>query len=223
MKNFRSLLALAAITASVTASTPAQAVTWDEVWNTVKQGLQDRLQQQGSSNDSEATQKQSQPSSAQRNYTEQSSSAQPAIRQTPPQMLVSRCTKVTGNDYEFIDRDSQESMISIGRRALKVNWKLDVSNHLEMTCAIERRPSSGKARFVYVIADNSNLESMRVSIFVDGQEKSSGVIYRGQGRGFAVDISRASSYAVILKAINAGNLYEKSYLHLPTLPPAAYY
>jgi hypothetical protein len=229
MKNFRSLLAIAAIATSVSASiTPAQALTWDEVWGAVKQGIQSReqQQQQSSSNNSEAPQQQQQQQPQQQGQTasqsnaEQSSAAPQAIRRMPRQMLASNCVKVSGSDTEFIDRDNQGSMISVGRRAVNVNSKVGLwGSSYEMTCAIQRHPSSGKARFAYVIADDSNLESMRVSIIVDGQERSTGIIHRGQGRGFVVDISRARSYAVVLKAINYGG----GYVHFPNLSPAAYY
>jgi hypothetical protein len=78
MKNFRSLLAIAAIATSISASiSPAQAVTWDELWDAVKQEILRReqpQQQQSSSNNNEDPQQQQEQSDPQRNYEEQPSS-----------------------------------------------------------------------------------------------------------------------------------------------------
>jgi DNA mismatch repair ATPase MutL len=249
MKKLRSILAIAVIATSVSVSiSPAQALTWEEIWGAFKQGIQNQAQQQqqSSSNNSEAPQQQqsqqqqSSPNSSeapqqqsqqqqpqpqeqsapQRNYAEQSSSEQ-RRSPMPRRMLRASCVKVSGYDPQWIDRDSQDSTISVGMRAIRSTSKLLIGwggEYYQQTCGIQVRPSSGKVRVAYAIPDNSTLESVRVSIYVDGQEKVSRLLHRGQAQLFVADITGARSYAVSLKVTN-GN----GDIHYPALPPAAYY
>ncbi len=55
---------------------------------------------------------------------------------------------------------------------------------------------------------NSRLVSARVSIYVDGREKASGILAVGQARAFTVDIAGANSYAVVVKPLDGdGYIY----------------
>jgi hypothetical protein len=221
IKQFRSILALAVVAASVTTSiSPAQAFTWEELWGAVKTGVQKGFQdaaqssaeKYNNSNNSDAPQaggfsndtpQTPTPPPQNNNSTPSSSSQQPRM---PFRSLQTSCVKASGNDITGIGRDDSDSIVSVGQRAIGVSSKVGISYNesLRLTCAITRHPTDGKARIAFAIPDNSTLENVRLSIYVDGREIFSNIISRGQVRGKVIDITGASSYAYILQAINSG-------------------
>jgi hypothetical protein len=230
IKQFRSILAIAVVAASVTASvSPAQAFTWDDLWNAVKRGYENapssNSPQQSNGGGNETPQsggfnnETPQPQTAPANPVPQQSNFNPSQSSTVPQptspqqpivqRLRARCVKVNGLDFEAIGRDSSESMISVGRRAVRVSSKFYISdnNPHERTCTILSRPASEKVGLVFAIPDNSSIENVRVSIFVGGREKISRIMSRGQLQNFTFDISGANSYATVIQPLNSSAGY----------------
>jgi hypothetical protein len=227
MKQFRSILAVATVATSITASSlPSQAFTWDELWGFLNRGSDNAPsspssppQSNGASNEApqsggfgnEAPQQAipaSNPAPQQNNFNPYTTAPQqPSIPAQQPniQKLAFSCISANGNDYEVINRDSPDSNISVGRRPFRVVRKVNVSSYgtnFEKTCRILRRLSSEKVRVGYAIPDNSTLVSVRVSIYVDGQEKTSGILSVGQARAFTADVAGASSYAIVIKPLD---------------------
>ncbi len=225
MNKFRSILAIATVATSITASVlPAQAVTWEELWGAVKQGYErssqsSQPQPSSGANNEAPTQSaptqsapaQSAPAPQQSNYSQQSSTA-PQTDSPPPQIvqrLKTNCVKVNGHDPERIERNSAESMISVGRRALPGFLKVRVSDSYpyETTCRIVTHSASDRVRIAYALADNSELEQVSISIYVSGQEKVRRIMSRGQISDIAFNTSGANSYAVVIKSLDGRNGY----------------
>ena len=206
MKQFRPILALAVVTASVATSfSPAQAFTWEDVWNTVRygtEGVPSKSSPQPSDNSSNGEFDSSgeiQPADPQKNkYTESS--------QTPSY----KC--VNGIFFTIIGQDDAESMVSVGRKPIKVWGKFNLdsfrSQPYEETCSIEVHPTDEKLRVNLAIPDNSELYSARVTFYVDGQERISKIITRGQVGRYTIDLTGANSYAQKIQRINGdGSIY----------------
>jgi hypothetical protein len=231
IKQFRAILAVATVVTSIAASSlPAQAFTWDDLWNAVKKSGESS-NQSNQSPESNGSNNQAQQSGGFNNDTQQQPTAptNPVPPQNNPyqstpsqtnspaqqpniQRLAINCISANGTDFESIDRDSPESNISVGRRPLRVSRKFNLyawgNGSLERTCRILRHPSSEKVRVAYAIPDNSSLIRARVSIYVNGQEKTSGILVVGQARAFTADIAGASSYAVVVKPLDgSGYIY----------------
>jgi hypothetical protein len=206
MNQFRAILAVAVVAASITTNlSPAQAFTWDDVWNTVKQAVSSDSPQQQPSSVNEAPQPDPAP---QNNFAE--SSFPSAQSSTIASALQLSCVKANGDDATGIGRDDSDAMISVGRNAIKVHGKVYISpeNPHGGTCEIQGHPSSEKVALGYAIPDNSALENVRVSIYVDGQERISKIISRGQFRRYVFDITGASSYAYVLQPLDSiGEIY----------------
>ena len=244
-KKFRSILALAVVTASVATSlSPAQAFTLDDLVNAVKRGYEStpssNSSQQPSNNESpqaggfnndtpqpQTTPPQnnnsgsSSPTPRQNNYSAPSSpNPQPTeVSYT----LLARCVKVNGSDTTRIGQYDSDSMISVGKRAARAFAKIQVSDYspAQRTCAIMRHPTSEKLISAFAIPDNSTLANVRVSISVDGQERINKIIGRGQARKYTVDLTGANSYAITLQPINfnsGDSLYGDVYM-LPVRQP----
>jgi hypothetical protein len=234
MNQFRSILAVATVATSITASSlPSQAFTLDELWQFLNRGSENAQpspgsppQSNGASNETpesggfsnEAPQQAtpvSNPASQQNNSNSYTSAPPQTIspaQQSSTQKLVTNCINANGSYFETINRDSPDSNISVGRRPFRVSNKVSVSTWLntsfERTCSILKHPSNGKIGMGFGIPDNSTLGSARVSIYVDGQEKVSGVVVAGQPRILSTDIAGASSFAIVIKALNGeGYLY----------------
>ena len=230
-KQFRSILALAVVAASVATSlSPAQAFTLDDLVNAVKRGYEStpssNSSQQPSNNESpqaggfnnDTPQPQTTPP-----QNNNSGSSSPTPRQnnysapsspTPQPTEVSRsarlrCVRVNGSDATRIGRDDSDSMISVGQRAMRAGAKIEVSdnNPAQRTCAIMRHPTSEKITQAFAIPDNSSITSARVSISVDGQERISRIISRGQAHKYTIDINGANSYAITLRVIGTDSFY----------------
>jgi hypothetical protein len=103
-----------------------------------------------------------------------------------------------------IARDNPDSMISVGRNAIKVYGTVDVyyGSIYGETCSIQVHPSSEKVALAFAIPDNSNLGNVRVSIYVNGQERISKIMSRGQFRKYIFDVTDANSYAYTLEPID---------------------
>ena len=233
-KQFRSILALVVVTASVATSlSPAQAFTLDDLVNAIKRGYEgtpsSNSSQQPSNNESpqaggfnnDTPQPQTTPP-----QNNNSGSSSPTPRQnnysapsspTPQPTEVSRsirvrCVRVNGSEVTRIGRDDSDSMISVGQRAARAMAKIQVSdsNPAQRTCAILRHPTSEKVTHAFAIPDNSTLPNVRVSISVDGQERISKIIGRGQARQYTVDLTGANSYAITLQPVNFDSGYSLS-------------
>ncbi len=238
MKQFRSILAVAVVAASVTASiSPAQAFTWDELWGAVKTGVQKGFQdaaqssaekyngggnetlQSGSFNDTP------QPQRIPQQNNNSAPSPPPQQTRTPFRSLQTSCVKASGSDMTGIGRDDSDSIVSVGQRAVPVHAKVGIYvNHpFQMTCAITRHPTDEKVTLAFAIPDNSKLENVRMSIYVDGQEKFSKIISRGQVRVKTFDIAGASSFAYILQPLGDSSFFGDD-IYFPPIPrrrPAA--
>jgi hypothetical protein len=235
MKQFRSILAVAVVAASITASlSPAQAIPLDEVLDSAGKSFvrgmfgmsgdrQESSQSGGFNNDK--PQSQTTPSSSAQSggfsndppqpqtTPQQNNNSAPSL---PPQQprrvfrsLQTNCVKASGSDMTGIGRDDSDSIVSVGQRAVPVHAKVNISSSIpfQMTCAITRHPTNEKATLAIAIPDNSKLENVRVSIYVDGQERFSKIISRGQVRGRVFDITGASSYAYILQPLGYSSLF----------------
>jgi hypothetical protein len=223
MNQFRSILALAVMAAPIIVSlSPAQAIPLDGVLDSASKsfvrgmfGIAEERQEPPQSGGFNNDTPQPQPTPANPvppqnsfnpNPNQPSSVPQPISPQQPSvQRLRFRCVKVNGLDMEAIGRDSPESMISVGRRAVRVGSKFYISdnNTHERTCTVLSRPASEKVRLAFAIPDNSSVENVRVSIFVGGQEKISRIMSRGQLQSFTFDISGTNSFATIIKPLNS--------------------
>ena len=206
-KQFRSILALAVVTAAVATSlSPAQAFTWEDVWNTVRygtEGVPSKSSPQPSDNSSNGEFDSSgeiQPADPQKNkYTESS--------QTPTYKCVYGNSLLT-----LIGQDDAESMISVGLRPVKVWGKFTMdsfrSQPYEQTCSIEGHPTDEKFRVNLAIPENSELYSARVTLYVDGQERISKIVTRGQVGRYAIDLTGANSFAYKIQRVNGnGDIY----------------
>lgn len=198
MNQLRSILAVAVVAASVTASvSPAQAFTWDDLWNAVKRGYENAPSSnpsQESSGSNEATQVDPQKN----NYAE--SSPTPIIN----------CVKANGRDSYNLGQDDTNSIVSVGRSAMKAYSSISIypgSPH-GTTCSIDVHPSDEKVAYAFAIPDNSGINNMRFTIYVDGQQKISKIISRGQVGRYMIDTTGANSYAFTLEALNgSGDVY----------------
>lgn len=221
-KQFRSILAVAVVAASIATSiAPAQAFTWDDFWQSFKQGLENspslNLPQK-----TEGSNESPQAAPLQNNYTEPSSpttSPQRRPQLVTERLLEANCVKANnGSDITGIGQDDSESMVSVGRRAIKVWGKVDIypDTPHEQTCSILVHPSSEKVPLVLAIPDNSNLTNVRVSVYVDGQERINKIMSRGQSRVYIINVTGANSYAYTLKPLE----YSKygNYIYFPYIP-----
>jgi hypothetical protein len=209
-KQFRSILAVTVVAASITTSlAPAQAFTWDDFWQSFKQGLENSPSL-NSPQQSEGSNETPQAAPLQNNYTEPSSPT------TSPRLMTGRpsvinCVKANGSDIRGIGRDDPESMVSVGRRAIKVYGKVVIytGEPYGETCSIQVHPSSEKVALAFAIPDNSSLYNVRVSIYVDGQERISKIMSRGEFRKYIFDVTSASSYAYTLEPLDRinGDIY----------------
>ncbi|WP_310425470.1 hypothetical protein [Chamaesiphon sp. VAR_48_metabat_135_sub] len=244
IKQFRSILAVAVVAASITASiSPAQAIPLDEVLDSAGKSFvrsffgggdkQESSQSGGFSNNT--PQPQTTPSSLPQSGGFSNDTPQPQA--TPPQnnnsapspsapplrrvfrSLQTSCVKASGSDMTGIGRDDSDSIVSVGQRAIKVGAKvaINVDSPFQMTCAITRHPTDEKLRLALAIPDNSGLETVRVSIYVNGQEKFSQIISRGQARQKDIDITGASSYAYILQPIGVTWLSFNTSIYFPIM------
>jgi hypothetical protein len=129
----------------------------------------------------------------------------------PRRALRQKCVKASGSTLRGIGRDDSDAMVSVGQKAIKVFAHVDIytGSPYGETCAIEVHPSSEKVSLAFAIPDNSSLYEVRVSVYVDGQERTSEIMSRGQDRRYTVDITGASSYAFTLKPLDRidGHIY----------------
>ena len=229
IKQFRLILALAVVTASLTTSlSPAQAFTWEDAWNAIKRGYENAPSQQqsnnetpqtgGFSNDTPQPQITPQPQTTPQQNNYSAPSPPPRQPRRAFRSLQTSCVKASGSDITGIGRDDSDSIVSVGQRAVSVSAKTRIyaNTPLQMTCAITRHPTDEKVRLALAIPDNSGLETVRVSIYVDGQEKFSKIMSRGQVRQKDIDITGASSYAYILQPIGV-NLYGDNSIYFPSI------
>jgi hypothetical protein len=206
-------------TSIIASSLPSQAVTWDDGLRILREVLgnpaqsNSSLPSNGTNNEGGFNNDTSPPQTAP--ATQQKQPNRPA-QQPNSQTLAVRCIHANGNNGERIDRDSADSTISVGRRPLRVSSRASLmfGSSYERTCKILRHPSSEKIRFGVAIPDNSDLTRARVSVYVAGQEKVSGILLAGQVRALTIDISGADSFAVVLKPLD-GN----GYIYPIELPP----
>ena len=210
-KQFRSILALAVVTASVATSlSPAQAFTWEDVWNTVRYGVEGvpapkspQTPDNSSDGQFDNSGEIQQPDPQKNKYTESS--------QTP----ANKCVNANTDRFiKGIGQDDTESMVSVGRKPVNVVGKLNFnsfgfeSQPYEVTCSIEVHPADEKFRVSLTIPDNSELYSARVTLYVDGQEQISKIITRGQVGRYTIDITGANSFAYRIQRVNSdGNIY----------------
>jgi hypothetical protein len=129
------------------------------------------------------------------------------------QREVVECVIVDRQGREEVNRDSPDAMISAGGRAFRPYGKLLITSepHQE-TCNLVKHPSSEKMSEAVAIPDNSTLLRMRVSILVDGREKVTRIISRGEYRKFTFSVKGADSYSVIMTNVsgsyaNGGYIY----------------
>jgi hypothetical protein len=212
MKQFRSILALAVVAASVTTSIlPAQAFTWEELWGAVKTGVQKGFQdaaqssaeKSNASNNGETTQEtgginnEAPKTTSQNNDSD--SSPVPAFK----------CVLANGSDA-YNTQGANDSIVSVGRSATRTYTRIGIypNNPHGQTCTIEAHPADEKLGFAFAIPDNSNLDRVRATIFVDGQPRISKVISRGRVGRYTVDITGANSYAYTLESLSGdGTIY----------------
>jgi hypothetical protein len=197
IKRFRSILAVAVVVASITTSlSPAQAFTWEDAWNAIKRGYENAP----SSNSPQQSNNETPQADPQTNNNNIESSSIPSFK----------CVKVDGEGSYAIGQDESESTVSVGRNALKVWGKVYISPRTPYgeTCSVEVHPSDEKIRLAFAIPDNSNLDNMRISIYVDGQQRISKIISRSQVGRYTIDITGANSYAYTLQPLNGdGRVY----------------
>jgi hypothetical protein len=197
-KQFRSILAVAVMAASITTSlTPAQAFTWDDFWQSFKQGLESSPSL-NSPQQAEGSNQIPQAAPQKNNYAE--SSSNPIIN----------CVKANGRDSYNLGQDDPGSIVSVGRSAMKAYSSISIypgSPH-GTTCSIDVHPSDEKVAYAFAIPDNSGINNMRFTIYVDGQQKISKIISRGQVGRYMIDTTGANSYAFTLEALNgSGDIY----------------
>jgi hypothetical protein len=129
----------------------------------------------------------------------------------PSRALQQNCIKANGADIRAIGRDDSDSMISVGRNAIKVYGKVVIytGEPYGETCSIQVHPSSEKVALAFAIPDNSSLYNVRVSIYVDGQERISKIMSRGEFRKYVFDVTSANSYAYTLEPLDRinGDIY----------------
>jgi hypothetical protein len=129
----------------------------------------------------------------------------------PRRALKQKCVKASGSNLRGIGRDDSAAMVSVGQRAIKVFALVDIytGSPYGETCAIEVHSSSEKVALAFAIPDNSSLYEVRVSVYVDGEERTSEIMSRGQDRRYTVDITGANSYAFTLQPLDRidGHIY----------------
>jgi hypothetical protein len=213
MKQFRSILALAVVAASVTTSiSPAQAFTWEELWGAVKTGVQKGFQdaaqssaeKSNASNNSEAPQE----TGGINNEAPKTTSQQNIDSDSSP-VFAFKCVLANGSDA-YTTQGANDSIVSVGRNATRTYTRIRIypNNPHGQTCTIEAHPADEKLGFSFAIPDNSNLDRVRVTIFVDGQSRISKVISRGRVGRYTVDITGANSYAYTLESLSGdGTIY----------------
>lgn len=206
MNQFRSILAVATVAISTIASLlPAQAIPLDGVLDSAGTSFARGfgLPDQGVLV--------SQAAPPQYDYSELSS---PMIRKVVHRIAIGHaleqnCVKANGADIRSID--DSESMVSVGRAAVKVYGKVVIytGEPYGETCLIQVHPSSEKVALAFAIPDNSTLYNVRVSVYVDGQERINRIMSRGQARKYIIDVTGASSYAYTLEPLDRinGDIY----------------
>jgi hypothetical protein len=227
MKRILSILAIATMATSIASiSSPAKALTWDDAWNVIKKGVDSSLSTPSENTGTQSPQdttgnqpSQPNPSDSSSNRTPSPSTTsntqqpQPSNFSAPPQQVSQKlrvsCITANGNEHQNVGRDDSDAMISAGRRTFRPFRKVSVGySNYERTCRIISRPPSEKISQAFIIADGSYLTSARITIYVDGQEKVSSVINRGNPRMYTFDIAGAENYAVVIKSIDGqGEVY----------------
>jgi hypothetical protein len=206
MKQFRAILAVATVAISTIASLlPAQAIPLDGVLASAGKSFVTGF---GLPAQRVVV---SQAAPQQNDYSELSS---PTIRKVIQRIATGRaleqnCVKANGADIRAID--DSESMVSVGRAAVKVYGKVVIytGEPYGETCSIQVHPSSEKVALAFAIPDNSTLYNVRVSIYVDGQERINRIMSRGQARKYIIDVTGANSYAYTLEPLDRinGDIY----------------
>ena len=215
-KQFRSILALAVVTASVATSlSPAQAFTWEDVLNTIRYGTEGAPatrspQPSDSSSDTQQPDPQQNGDSNSFGDAQQVNSPKNSDTDSSP-TSVSQCVKTSGADGEFFSQDSSESMVSVAQKAVKVSGKLYLGSYnFGTTCSIGAHPPDEKLRFGFAIPDNSGLSGARLTVYIDGQRRISKIISRGQVGKYTIDITGANSYAYSLDRIGDSSGYSST-------------
>ncbi len=121
------------------------------------------------------------------------------------------CVQSSGSDLREIGRDDQDSVVSVGRRSLRVGGKVYIrtKSPYSIACAIQVPSSGGQASYAFAIPDNSSLYNVRVTFYVDGQERMSKIMSRGQVRKYVVNVTDGSSFAYTLQPLDEfdGDIY----------------
>ena len=216
IKQFRSILALAVVTASVTASlSPAQAFTWDDAWNAVKRGYENtpssNSPQQQSNNETPQTSGFNNDTPQPQTTRQQNNDSAPSAPTPSPRRvfrsLRTSCVLMAGNNVSAIGQDNSYPIVSVGQRFIQVTSRLWITNQNphQTTCAITVHPTSEKVALGFAIPDGSTLGDVKVSIYVDGQVRIGTIMNRGQVRRYIFDVTGASSYAYTLEPLSNGS------------------
>ncbi|WP_353932387.1 hypothetical protein WJM97_07345 [Okeanomitos corallinicola TIOX110] len=126
---------------------------------------------------------------------------------TPAKQSASTCTKVSGRT----DTEDYSEDISVGRKPLKPRrrvrlYKDDIRS---LTCRITQ--NAGIITFIYAIPDNSTLEQVNISFYLDGNPAESVNINRGSSVSVTLDTKSKSSYAIDYKVVLSN--YYRDYLY----------
>lgn len=117
-----------------------------------------------------------------------------------------KCTEI-GGKVETIDRNAPESTIFVGRQAVRALSKVYINGSSQQNCQIGSRQPDRKVLFVYAIADDSPIDRVRVSIYVNEQKKIEKTIARGRVIRFILDTKEIDRYTVKFETLDRRDGY----------------
>lgn len=112
-----------------------------------------------------------------------------------------KCTEI-GGKFENIDRNAPDSTIFVGRQAVRALNKVYINGSSQQICQIVSRQPDRKVLFVYAIADDSPIDRVRVSIYVNDRKKIEKTIDRGRVISFVLDTKEINLYTTKFETID---------------------
>ena len=130
----------------------------------------------------------------------------PSPTPTPPQdssvePSVITCVQVKGNRETAYSED-----ISVGRKPLKPEGRMYLNPSRSLTCRITK--NTGSETFIYALPDNSRLQKVSISLYLEGKLTKTLDINRGSSAPLSFNTANINSFAIEYTGYgNYDNLY----------------
>ncbi|CBN54799.1 MULTISPECIES: hypothetical protein [Kamptonema] len=104
------------------------------------------------------------------------------------------CVKISGYDWGRFN-----GSIVVGRKVYNPDVRLDLSNPFEVTCKLLENVSIVNVSLA--IPDTSEIESVKVQIYIEGNLSKTVNILRGSVTAFSIDLRGVTNYTVSYQQI----------------------